>query len=173
MRHLLGALAVAAASLAAAPAMAVSFTFSFTNVEYGGGAVVGIVSNLVDDATSPGVVAITSNASGYGLGSYDGYDFNTFTLSNGAVTDFNFVSYGNGNSDPATTCCSLALTAANGAGLSDIAFEVAHTASAPVSFTPVTPAPIPLPAPILLLAAGLASLIAMARRQSRRTAVTV
>jgi hypothetical protein len=157
MRRALVALTATAAVWAAVPAMAVTFDFSFTNVNNGGGTVAGVVSNLVDNSTSAGDVAVTANSAGYGLGSYNGNDGNAFTMSNGVITVFNYVSFGDGNTDPATGCCSLALTSANGAGISDDSSEVAYSASALVSFTPVTtpPAPIPLPAPFGLLAAGL------------------
>jgi hypothetical protein len=152
--------------------MAVTFDFSFTNVLYGGGLVEGTVSNLVNNATGPGDVVITSNPDGFGTGAYNGNGSNSFTVANGSMISLLYESFGNGNADPATTCCSLVLTSGEGGGLSNDPNGVARSANATVTFTlvPDDLAPIPLPAPFALLAAGLALLAAVGRRRPRARA---
>jgi hypothetical protein len=162
MGRILAALAATTAVSIAAPAGAVTFDFSFTNVYNGGGFVEGTVSNLVDNATSAGDVAVTSNTDGFGIGSYIGLGgYNAFTVANGTMVNAFYASLGVGNSDPATICCSLILSA-DGTGLTPSPTVISGSNEANLTFTP---APIPLPAPAALLAAGLALLAAVGRRR--------
>ena len=164
----MAALVGTAASLAAVPAMAVTFDFSFTNALYGGGLIEGTISNLANDATSPGEVVVTANPDGFGVGAYNGNTFNSFTVSNGAIVGFNYLSFGIKNDDP-TGCCSLAFSSDEGAGLSNVADDVAKSAA--ITFTAAPgPAPIPLPAPFVLLVGALGLLAAVARLPSRARA---
>jgi hypothetical protein len=171
MRPILAALAATTAFLAAVPAMAVTFDFSFTNVLYGNVPVAGTVSGLVNNATGPGDVEITSNPAGFGTGAYNGNAANSFTVANGAMISLFYQSFGNAN-DPATDCCSLVLTSGTGAGLSNSPNGVARSEGANVTFTlvPDDLAPVPLPAPLALLAGGLALLAAVGRRRPRAAA---
>jgi hypothetical protein len=170
MRRILAALVASAAVSTAAPAGAVTFDFSFTNAFYGGGLVEGTVSGLVNNATSPGNVVVTSNAGGFGVGAYNGNEENSFTVANGAMINLVYTSFGQSNPDP-TTCCSLTLTSGTGGGLSNVPNAVTHSPASAVTFTLVDePAPIPLPAPFALLAAGIALLVGVARRGRRARA---
>src|SRR4051812_42207478 len=171
MRRTLAALVATAAAFAGVPAMAVTFDFSFTNVLYGGGLVEGTVSNLVDNATGPGDLQITSNPDGFGTGAYNGNNSNSFTVANGDMTSLFYESFGNAN-DPATACCSLVLSSDTGAGLSNSPNGVARSEGTAVTFTlvPDDLAPVPLPAPFALLAAGLALLVGIGRRRPRAAA---
>jgi hypothetical protein len=149
--------------------MAVTFDFTFTNTAYGGGLVRGTISNLAADATGPGDVVVGSNTGGFGVGTYNGNTFNSFTLSGGRIAGYDHASFGVLNDDP-TACCSLALSSDEGGGLSSVADDVAK--AGPVTFTAVSeePAPISLPAPVALLAAGLSLLAGIGRRRPRATA---
>ena len=134
----------------AASADPLTFDFSFTNIT-ATKTVMGVITGLADNTTSAATsVQVTSNTLGFGLGEYVGSPVtNHFTVSGGAVTDFGFLSFGNGNTSPAVTCCSLGLftTAPTGAALSNLSNEVdfnAAGAGLPVTFTPAPSVPGPI-----------------------------
>jgi hypothetical protein len=93
-------------------------------------------------------------------------------VANGSMISLFYESFGESNTDPATTCCSLVLSSDEGGGLSNDPNGVARSTTATVTFTlaPEEPAPVPLPAPLALLAAGLALLVGIGRRRPRATA---
>jgi hypothetical protein len=173
MRRILAALAATAAVCTAVPAQAAtySFEFSFTNVANGGGLVTGGVGNLVDNTTSPGEVVVFSNSAGWGgVGPYNGNSGNEFTMVNGVITDFFYMALGDSNTNPVITCCSLFLGSGYGGGLSGDPQGVGIPLGTKVTFSTGNLAPVPLPAPFALLAAGLALLAAVGRRRPRAAA---
>src|SRR5262249_18378983 len=99
---LVGALVLVVGSWSC-PASALTFHFSFNNAAANDPAqslVQGFISGLQDNtalqaATS---VRITSNPAGFGVGEYVGSpSFNSFTVTGGAITAFDFVSFGVNN----------------------------------------------------------------------------
>ena len=147
----------------------VNFGFSFTN---SGSLVRGVILGLEDNATSRAQsVRITSAV--FGVGEYVS-DFdappNSFSVSDGVLTGFSFVSIGRFNDPPAVACCTLALFAGpkTSAALWDSP-EPISVIPGLVSDFAVTrlvgrpPAPVPLPTPILMLLAALAGLRCLGR----------
>jgi hypothetical protein len=150
-------------------AHALSFNFSFTNStvpETVTGVITGLVDNSVSSATS---VQVTSNTAGFGLGEYVGSPVpNSFTVSGGVITFYLFQSFGESNTSPAVTCCSLGLLE-NVAALSNSPGLIFYGGVVTrVTFTPVTPVGVPGPIvgaglPGLVMAFG--GLVAWARRR--------
>ena len=143
-------------------AHALSFTFSFTNSSYPE-TVTGVVSGLADDTTGAAAsVQVTGNTAGFGLGEYVGTPFsNSFTVSGGVVTSYDFESFGIVNTNPAVTCCSLGLESdSGGAALTNDPREIAFGGSGSlvsIQFTPVAAVPSPIVGaglPGLILASG-------------------
>jgi len=167
-------LALAFAALmfsATAQAALLDFTFTFTNrwnpadpllgQQSGTGVVTGIVRGLTDNATSAASsVEILSNTEGYGLGEYVGDPiFNTWTLTNGVLTNFFFLSEGEDNNSGVTTS-SLVL---DGSPIDEIAAGLTNNPGLTnrgqgtgLEFTLVTTqTPIPLPSTAILLVGAL------------------
>lgn len=147
------------------------FFFSFTNTANGGGDVTGIVRGLTDDTVSQAAssVEILSNTAGFGVGEFIGSPTNnSFTVAGGQITSWLFYSFGGLTTSPAVTCCSLAIDTAF-AGLTDDPFSFFDAPSRVTYFawTPASPAPVPLPASLPLLAFGLGGLGYMARRKRK------
>lgn len=94
MKRILAAVIFALSSLAA-HATTLDFNFTFINAVNGGGTVTGIVRGLVDNATVAATsVEVLTNTDGFGIGEYVGDPIaNSFTVSSGVVTAFDFSSY--------------------------------------------------------------------------------
>jgi len=170
--------AMLATALAAAPASAapLNFTFSFTNALNGGGTVSGIVRGLAEGTGAATSVEVTANSLGFGLGEYIGSpDLNSWTVTGGAITAFDFLAFGAFNSAPAVTTATIFFDSADllgasfRAGVGDSPFGVTNgdnsvsTADIGLVFAPAV-APIPLPAAGLMLLAGLGGLAVLRRR---------
>lgn len=86
------------------------FDFSFENSSNGGGIVTGVVKGLIDNQSSVATsVEVLTNPLGFGIGEYIGNaETNLFTVDNGVITTFDFVSRSNLFS-PALQVTSLAL----------------------------------------------------------------
>ena len=91
-------------------AATLSFSFSFINY-YDGGTVTGIVRGLTDNSTSAATsVEILTNPYNYGIGEFVGHPVsNSWTVANGQITVFSFLSNGNSNSSPDVTTANLGL----------------------------------------------------------------
>ena len=158
----------------AASAATLTFDFSFTNSANGGGTVMGVITGLLDNATSAATsVRVTSNTAGFGIGEYVGNPpSNVFTVSGGTITaPYIFESFGVLNTSPAVTCCSLAFNLTAGiigaeptAGLANDRGSVILGSGA--TFTPVVPIPATLP----LFATGLAGLGLLGWRRKKAAA---
>jgi hypothetical protein len=172
------AAAVLTSALATLPASAapLDFTFSFTNSLNGGGSVSGVVRGLAEGTGAATSVEVTANSLGFGLGEYIGSpDVNSWTVTAGAITAFDFLSFGILNSAPAVTTATIFFESADllgasfRAGVGDSPFSVTNgdpsvsTADIGLVFAPVV-APIPLPAAGLMLLAGLGGLAVLRRR---------
>ncbi|MCW1919816.1 VPLPA-CTERM sorting domain-containing protein [Rhodobacter sp. KR11] len=169
MTKTFAAIAMALAlSAGAASAATLSFNFSFVNAAInGGGTVTGTIAGLNDNATGAATslkVTGNTNALGFGLGEYAvGAYINTFTVSAGVLTAWNFLQFGKGD----TGCCSIRLTSANSlAGLTNATGVVRHPTT-DVTITPVVVPTVPVPAGLGLLLSALGGLGVMARRRSR------
>lgn len=126
---------------------------------------------LTDNATSAASsVEILSNSSGFGLGEYFGAaDPNTWTLVAGAITGFNFRSFGASNTAPDVTCCSLAMVS-SGVYLSNSPVFVGGRIGTPaITFTRVE-APVGVPEPATALILGPALLLGGLALRRRRAA---
>lgn len=167
MRNILAAFFVWLSASAMTQASTLDFFFSFNNTGYGGGSVTGIIRGLQDNATSAATsVEVLTHTGGFGTGEYIGApQYNTFTLSAGILTEFEFLSRGALNTSPAVTCCALFLggntqTGIFSAGLSDFSFTIIPTDDTGLAITPV-----PLPASLPLLLIGVAGAAALKRRK--------
>lgn len=170
--------ALAVLLLAAAPigarAALLDFTFTFTNQQSGfaGGTATGIVRGLTDNATSAASsVEILSNSSGFGLGEYVGAPLlNTWTLVAGAITGFDFRSFGSLNTAPAVTCCTLSMDFRQGIFLNNRPEVAGGMVTTPtITFTRVE-APVGVPEPATALILGPALLLGGLALRRRRAA---
>ena len=171
---LVGAL-ILATSFWSYPANALTFQFSFTNVVADGGTVVGIVSGLLDNQTSPALsVQVTSNTGGFGVGEYVGHpNLNSFQVTAGNITAANFFVFGQNNTAPDVTCCGLALGTTFSlltAGLTNSPSEGSGDARAGLTFTAIAIAETPLPAALPLFAGGLGALGLLGWRRKKKAA---
>jgi hypothetical protein len=172
LRTLLLAAAAVVGIGAGSAARALTYDFSFTNPfpdDNGlSGVVTGRIQGLTDNATGPASSVQVLSGGGatgeYVSGGTTGT--NTFTLLDGNVTAFDFLSFGVENTAPGATCCSITIftdpEGAVGAGLS--------TLPTTVYFAPVpdfTLAPVPLPAPLLPLMAALGALVGLGWKRRR------
>lgn len=84
------------------------FSFSFENALNDGGTVTGLIRGL-EEGTGPATsVEVLSNAAGFGIGEYVGNPpVNTWTVTGGVLTAFDFVSFGVSNTAPAVTDSTL------------------------------------------------------------------
>lgn len=152
-----------------AQAALLDFTFTFSNRALGlNGTVTGIVRGLADNDTSAaGSVEILSNTDGFGLGEYVGSPTtNTWTVAAGAITSFDFVAFGQNNTAPAVTCCTLFLQSltVNGTGLfNDPNGGPFSLEPKDIVFTRATTA-VPEPASALLFGGALAAAALLRRR---------
>lgn len=170
--HAIRTLALAAlASLwsLSAQAALLDFTFTFSNRAFGlNGTVMGIVRGLADNATSAaGSVEILSNTDGFGLGEYVGSPTNnSWTVAGGAITGYDFVVFGQDNTAPAVTCCTLYLNSVsvNGTALfNDPAGGFFSGDRKDIVFARAT-TPVPEPASALLFGGALAAAALLRRR---------
>ena len=162
-------------AIASTPSYAatLSFDFTFTDVANGAGVVKGIISGLMDNGTSSAAsVQVISTSGGFGTGEYVGTpDFNTFTVSSGVITSFDFLDFGKNNIAPAVSCCSLALGYSGSNGLSSFRGSIMFgdiqggNNNGPISFAPVVT---PLPATLPLFASGLGALSLLGCRRKRK-----
>jgi hypothetical protein len=159
------------AALAAAPAEAASFRFTFQNVDGDvAGTVTGTVSGLPEDGTAPATgVVITSAPIAFTTYPLDilaqGWTelLNSFTVANGAITAYTLlIGLAPGFDEPHLN------PGYSGAGfnMGDNAEGVLDLSGNSVAFTRLTEveAPVPAPAGIGLLAAGLLGLLLVRRR---------
>ncbi len=156
-------------------AATLDFTFSFQNGVVGNGAITGIVRGLTDNATGAATsVEVLTHTAGFGIGEYIGNpDFNTWTVSNGMITDVSFEAYGTSNTAPAVTLADLGLFSAVVRRvpvflgvLDPVAGGPPLSAStdAQIVFTPVAPVPVPAALPLLVSALVGLRLISRERR---------
>lgn len=168
-------------SMSAASAATLDFAFSFNNELNGGGAVTGIIRGLTDNMTGSATsVEVLTNTTGLGIGEYVGSPLtNSWTVTGGSITAFDFLSAGVLNSIPAVTDALLFLdsTELSGAsfraGIADspgpfvTGSGFVSTEDIDLTFTAIDATAVPLPAGGLLLIAGLFGL-AITRNVSRR-----
>ena len=103
--------AVALGAAFAGSAEAVDFRFQFNNVANGGGVVEGFIRGLEDNGISAATsVEVTSNTAGFGIGEFVGNPTrNSWTVTGGILTNFDFTAFGTLNTSPAVTDSSLSL----------------------------------------------------------------
>ena len=136
-----------------------TFDFSFTVPLQPAYTVMGVITGLADNTMSAATsVQVTSNTAGFGVGEYVGMPTdNSFTVSGGMVTAYDFIDFGQYNTSPALTCCGLLMGSASvrlpGAGLTNSPTVIDYDPSVSVTFTPVA-----VPGPVV--GAGLPGLIA-------------
>jgi hypothetical protein len=135
----------------------------------------GILRGLAEGTGAATSVEVTANSLGSGLGEFIGSpELNSWTVTGGAITAFDFLAFGIANSAPAVTTATLFFGSAvqDGAsfraGLADSPFAVTtgnnslSTSDIGLVFEPAI-APIPLPAGGLMLLAGLGGLADLRR----------
>lgn len=117
--------AVALGTGFASSAEAVDFKFQFNNalnenVLNEEEIVEGFIRGLEDNGTSAATsVEVTSNTAGFGIGEYVGNPFlNSWTVTGGILTDFDFVSFGFINTAPAITNSTLFFNSSESMGAS-------------------------------------------------------
>ncbi len=175
MRLIKTLLVIAATAFASAGhAVTIDFEFSFENLAKGGGTVTGIVRGLEDNATSGATsLEITSNTAGFGVGEYIGTpSFNTWTVVNGVLTAFDFVSFGVAGTAPQeVTDSSIRMTSLlRGVGLTNEPNLVRSSDETLETLVFTQVAPVPLPASLPLALIGLLGLVGIARRRRSATA---
>jgi hypothetical protein len=145
------------------------FDFSFTNIANGGGFVIGEILGLDEGTGSASSVRIVSNTSGYGVGEYvspTNY-YNEFTIVAGALTEFDFISFGGINIVPAVIDSSFKISISQ-VGLRNKTHAVRSSHPVKTNFV-ITRRMVDVPEPgtVILLSLGLAGLsFARYRRQS-------
>lgn len=159
--------------MGAGAAGAVTFNFSFTDMADNGGLVRGHF--IVPDNTTEPAVSVRITSAFFGVGEYvAGYDGlpNSFTVADGVLTTFSFLSMGRFNNPPwappwYVVCCTLGFRGTVGgvieAGLFNRSEGVSWVNAPDFTVTRVLegqtplppPAPVPLPAPLLMLLAAL------------------
>jgi hypothetical protein len=144
-------------------AMALSFNFSFINESHGGGTVTGIVEGLTDNTTSAATsIRVLSNTAGFGIGEYVGNpSANSWTVLDGGIQAYRFLSFGSRNFLPAVTDSSLIFDSPAAAGLSNNPNSVTANSLASLTFTAV-----PVPTPALLPGLVGMSLAFLRKRQA-------
>ena len=164
------------AGASAGTAASLTFSFSFTNSADNGGAglVRGLIFGLEDNAEGPATsVLVAFNEGGdFGLGEYVSARGvlveNTFKVENGMISTFDFDAPGSLNAPPGLTCCSLSMErlapdVVAMAGLSNRPDSVFLYAVPDFTFNRLAgappSAPVPLPAPLLMLGTALAGLV--------------
>lgn len=175
----LAAITGAVLSASAAIAMPMDYNFTFNNALNGGGTVTGIVRGLQEGTSAASSVEVLSNSTGLGVGEYIGSPLtNSWTVLAGEVVAFDFLSAGVLNSPPAVLDALIFLDSTELSGASFRAgiapspgpfvtgSGFVSTEDIALTFTKVDVAPIPGPAPIFLLAAGLAGLVTTRRRKA-------
>jgi hypothetical protein len=177
----LAALLAALVSATDARAATLDFTFSFLNPlapEYGG-RVEGIVRGLTDNAVSAArSVEVTFNADGFGLGEYIGIAVeNAWRVEAGRIVGADFRMFGGLNADagvPGVTEATLHFRFRDGVqevGL-DFRPDSTITRATDLVFTRIDGhapiAPVPLPAPAVLLLGGLGALAFLRRKRPGR-----
>ncbi|MDO6684135.1 MULTISPECIES: PEP-CTERM sorting domain-containing protein [unclassified Agarivorans] len=154
-----------------AQATLLDFNFSFENILNQGGSVTGVVRGLSEGTNTASSVEILSNTAGFGLGEYlSPSATNTWTVTAGMVTAFEFVSFGISNNLPFVTDSTLYLNSEDNlgatfrAGLSNLSNSVTSgssivtTEDISLTFSQVSAASVPAPATFSLLALGLLGL---------------
>jgi hypothetical protein len=159
-------------------ASTLTFDFSFTNAAAnGGGTVDGVIYGLQDNSIGAATsVQVTSNTLGFGIGEYLGDPSqNFFEVSDGTMTLAFFNSFGDFNTSPAVTCCSLGLNYdssvnSTNAGLTDLpgALDFNEDTSA-LTFTPVSPTPLPAALPLFATVLSLGALLGLRMKRKGNT----
>lgn len=187
----LGGAAAAVAWLAAAPqAAALNFHFSFVNAMNGGGAVSGMIFGLSEGTGPAAGVWVTGNTAGFGFGDFVGAPrVNSWTVTDGQITDFDFMAFGSDNGPGEVRDAALMFGTfefipgqTNRAGLSSDPFSIisartgVSTADMGLRFMPRAtvareagpddPAAVPAPPALAALGLGLLALAGLARRRS-------
>ncbi|WP_108259766.1 hypothetical protein [Mangrovicoccus ximenensis] len=141
----------------------------------------GVVHGRQDNAAGPAVgVEITYSSGSHGVGTYDFGSsgdprFNIWTVADGAVTRANAVSWGQDNTSPDVTCCTLGGATFNlstsliAGALTGSPRSVVFSMRCQATFTPL--AEVPLPRAVLALAAALRMLGAPCSRRAFRSRV--
>lgn len=157
--------------MAVGAAGAVTFNFSFTNSADGGGLVSGHV--LVRDNATDRAVSVRVTSAPFGVGEYaslvDSLP-NSFTVADGVLTTFSFFSFGKFNKPPfEADCCTFGFDGSVGGVITAALWNSPDPdnitlVNAP-DFTwtrvvegPAPVAPVPLPAPLLMLLVALGGL---------------
>lgn len=105
-KALVGILCLGLSSLATA--IPIDYSFVFENALNGGGEITGVVRGLEEGISSATSVEILTSTSGLGIGEYIGSPLtNSWTVSGGIITDFDFLSAGVLNTAPDVTTALL------------------------------------------------------------------